>query len=87
MECVDSTDCAESLFCLNGACVNPCTFDNVCGQQALCSAVNHVAVCSCQPGFTGDPRLGCIRLQYCASDSQCSSGTKCSNGICSSKFL
>ena len=43
-------------------------------------------VCGCQAGYTGDPRLGCVPLQYCKSDSQCPSGTMCSNGICLCKY-
>jgi hypothetical protein len=42
-------------------------------------------VCACQPGYTGDPHLGCVPVQYCAGDFQCSAGTRCIGGICSCK--
>lgn len=58
----------------------------MCGTNALCTSSNHVAICGCQPGYTGDPRLGCVPLQYCKTDNQCPSGTKCSNGICLCKY-
>ena len=47
---------------------------------------NHVAVCHCDPDYTGDPQLGCVSILYCAEDIQCTSGTKCVHGVCSGKY-
>lgn len=86
VECSDNNDCPTNKACINSVCVNPCTLPNVCGQKAQCISQNHVTVCSCEAGFTGDPHLGCIAVQYCAADNQCPSGTKCYNGVCTCKY-
>lgn len=85
-ECNDSNDCSENEACINFKCIDPCLLDNVCGNNADCSAFNHIGVCTCQPGSTGDPHLGCIPVQYCATESQCPAGTSCYNGICTCKY-
>ncbi|KAK3931322.1 Fibrillin-1, partial [Frankliniella fusca] len=84
LECADSNDCAANKACIDAHCVDPCSLPNVCGQRAACTAANHVAVCACEPGSTGDPHLGCVSVQYCGADSQCPAGTRCSAGICTS---
>lgn len=86
IECDDNNDCAPDKACINSHCVDPCTLPNTCGQKALCASQNHVGFCSCEPGYTGDPQLGCVKLQYCAKDAQCPSATKCINGVCSCKY-
>lgn len=86
IECEDNVDCPSSRLCVNSKCVDPCSLPSVCGPHADCTPSLHAGVCSCQPGYTGDPRLGCVSLQFCGSDSQCSAGTKCNNGICLCKF-
>lgn len=84
VECSDNNDCASERTCVNSKCINPCSLSNVCGQQAECVPQNHIGVCTCLPGTTGNPLLGCTALQYCNSDSQCPSGTICNNGLCCS---
>lgn len=83
LECIENTDCAAKASCVDNKCVDPCKLNKVCGEKADCIVENHQALCSCQPGTTGDPFLGCISLQYCSSNPQCPAGTQCSNGICS----
>lgn len=85
LECTDSNDCTQDKACVDNRCVNPCSLPNVCGQRATCVALGHVGLCSCEPGSTGDPLLGCVPVQYCASDSQCPAGTKCNSGVCTCK--
>lgn len=87
IECLVNTDCPSNKACINTQCKDPCSIDHYCGERADCFTENHIAVCSCQPGSTGDPLLGCVSLQYCSSSSQCSSGTACSNGLCTCKLL
>lgn len=82
VECTESNDCSSSQTCINYSCVDPCTLKNACGQNANCVSENHLAICSCQPGTTGNPLLGCVPLQYCNSDQQCPAGTKCNAGVC-----
>lgn len=88
VECEDHSDCAKAHVCLNNVCQDPCNVPNLCGENAECSAglSPGKTVCTCQPGHTGDPDLGCVPIQYCAADNQCPSGTRCNNGICLCKY-
>lgn len=58
-ECVVSADCPQDKACLNQKCRDPCP--GTCGVNARCQVVNHNAVCSCLPGFTGDPIVNCAK--------------------------
>lgn len=51
-ECVLNNDCTKNLACIQTKCVDPCP--GVCGQEALCTVTNHIPICSCPAGFTGD---------------------------------
>lgn len=57
-ECVVSTDCSQNKACINQRCEDPCV--QTCGANAFCQVLNHNPVCSCPPGFTGDPLTNCI---------------------------
>lgn len=81
-ECNFHSDCGQSDACFDNKCVDPCSVPNVCGHGADCSPLNHSAVCTCHPGGTGDPNLGCTPVLYCKSDSQCPTGSSCNGGIC-----
>ncbi|VEN33688.1 unnamed protein product [Callosobruchus maculatus] len=59
-ECLDNSDCAGHKTCSAGNCIDPCV--GVCGANANCETRNHVPVCSCPAGFTGDPFTGCRRF-------------------------
>ncbi|XP_054268887.1 neurogenic locus notch homolog protein 1-like [Macrosteles quadrilineatus] len=56
-ECSTDNDCRKDQNCTNYNCVSSCT--NQCGVDAVCNARNHVAVCSCPPGYTGRPLTRC----------------------------
>lgn len=56
-ECTISAECPSNLACQNERCRDPCP--GSCGVQATCVVVKHAPVCTCQPGFTGDPFAGC----------------------------
>jgi len=56
-ECTVSSECAQHLACVNQKCVDPCP--GTCGQKAQCRVLNHSPVCSCPPGYTGDPFRRC----------------------------
>lgn len=43
--------------CINYQCVDPCI--SKCGTNARCEPKNHLAVCTCPDGFTGDARASC----------------------------
>lgn len=53
--CRSDSECSSSEACVNGKCDSPCE----CGAFALCDVINHKAVCSCPPGYTGNARIGC----------------------------
>ena len=60
-ECTTNTDCPANLACSNDLkCVDPCR--NVCGLEAKCQVVNHIATCTCRPGFQGDPFTQCTQI-------------------------
>jgi hypothetical protein len=56
-ECLLSADCPSSRACIRNKCVDPCP--GLCGINAECRVANHIPVCSCQQGFTGDPYSSC----------------------------
>lgn len=59
-ECVVSSECAQNRACINEKCVDPC--QSACGQYARCQVINHNPICSCSPGYTGDPIVRCVAI-------------------------
>lgn len=60
-ECSINAECPGNLACQNEKCVDPCP--GSCGFNAECSVANHVALCNCVAGYTGDPFSGCTRME------------------------
>lgn len=58
-ECIVSADCPQDKACINQKCADPCP--GTCGLNARCQVVNHNPICSCSPGFTGDPFVQCLK--------------------------
>ena len=56
-ECILSTECKSHLACVNQRCTDPCP--GSCGINAQCHVLNHLPVCTCMEGFTGDPFTQC----------------------------
>jgi hypothetical protein len=56
-ECVLSSDCPRDKACIRNKCVDPCP--GTCGQNAECSVINHIPICSCLPGYTGSAFVVC----------------------------
>lgn len=56
-ECVVHTDCPSDRACEAEKCRNPC--EGSCGLHANCFVNNHIPVCLCPEGFTGDPFSEC----------------------------
>lgn len=50
-ECLSDPDCVSTLACVNEKCVNPCQ----CARFADCSVRNHKGICTCFPGYEGNP--------------------------------
>lgn len=60
-ECVTDPDCPTTLACRNEKCVDPCE----CARHAYCQARNHRGVCTCEPGYTGDPYgIACTESKF-----------------------
>ncbi|KAF7389943.1 hypothetical protein HZH68_011800 [Vespula germanica] len=76
-ECSSNSDCAGNTACFNGVCINPCN----CGPNAKCIVANHYPSCVCPHGYSGNPQLGCFKLD-CESDNECNDAATCYNGQC-----
>ena len=53
--CQANPECPNDKACFNTKCVNPCN----CGINALCDVIDHVPLCYCPPGYSGDPKVEC----------------------------
>lgn len=56
-ECVLNSDCTQDRACINQKCQDPCP--GTCGRQAFCQVINHVPMCSCHNGLTGNAFTRC----------------------------
>lgn len=59
-ECVVNSECPLNKACVNQKCVDPCP--GVCGQNAMCTVLNHSPYCTCQDGFSGNPFTRCYQV-------------------------
>lgn len=78
-ECTINSDCPLTKACSNYKCIDPCSGE-VCGYNAICSAINHAPVCSCPEKMIGDPFVEC-RVQKDPVD-PCYPSPCAQNGIC-----
>lgn len=56
-ECTINADCPSNKACRNLHCVDPCP--GLCGVNAQCKVINHIATCTCVEGYVGDPFTTC----------------------------
>jgi hypothetical protein len=61
-ECTHNSECPPNRACNNEKCSNPCV--GSCGVESTCTVNRHSPVCTCRPGFTGDPFSVCYEIQY-----------------------
>ena len=59
-ECTINNDCEKTKTCVNQKCKDPCP--GTCGTNANCKVFNHSPICSCIPGYTGDPFVRCYQI-------------------------
>lgn len=68
-ECTIDDHCPFDRACINQKCVDPCP--GICGLFAMCRAVNHNPICSCLPGYNGDPFVRCLLIPEPSKPSNC----------------
>lgn len=56
-ECILNNDCPRDKTCIKNKCVNPCP--DPCGNNAICSVINHIPMCSCLQGYNGNAFVTC----------------------------
>lgn len=59
-ECVLNGDCLKTKACLRNKCVDPCI--QTCGQNAVCSVINHIPMCTCIVGYAGNAFVLCNKI-------------------------
>ena len=83
-ECLIDPDCHTTKACRNEKCVDPCD----CAENADCSPRNHRGICTCIPGYTGDPYgIRCTPIppppdDRCKEDKDCPSKEACIDREC-----
>ncbi len=74
--CRDDGDCKKGLFCIDGACDDPCD-PNPCTEEHKTQCENDGsgnAICSCDPGYHDEDGL-CVQDQVCQGDTCSGHGT------------
>lgn len=56
-ECTQNSDCPTRMACVGLKCRDPCP--GTCGVNAQCQSINHLPICTCIPGYTGNPFMHC----------------------------
>ena len=56
-ECTINSECPANKACRDYKCVDPCP--GLCGINAACRVVNHIATCTCNARYRGDPFRSC----------------------------
>ena len=57
-ECIVNANCSRQHACILEKCQDPCS-TLTCGRNADCSVNQHHAICTCHPGYIGDPYSIC----------------------------
>lgn len=53
-------DCVKDKACVKNKCVNPCI--GTCGNNAICEVYNHIPMCHCPSGMTGNAFITCHQI-------------------------
>lgn len=56
-ECVLNSDCTRTKACIRNKCKDPCP--GTCGQNAECTVVNYIPICTCISGYAGNAFILC----------------------------
>lgn len=84
-ECVLNSDCPSTKACIQTKCQDPCP--GTCGRNALCHVTNHLPICTCYDGYTGDPYSICHQDQPSKIFSNNDHNKVINNTLISSKSL
>lgn len=79
-ECVLNPDCPRDRACIRSKCRDPCA--GTCGQNAICSVVSHIPICTCPSGMSGDPFVVCSAVELPAQQDPCNPSPCGSNSQC-----
>lgn len=60
-ECTINSDCSSQQICVNNKCKLAC--EDGCGLNADCFVRNHISVCTCREGYSGNPYERCVPKQ------------------------
>jgi len=77
-DCISNSECPDNKACQDYKCVDPCQLS--CGSGADCDVNNHVAICRCPRGFTGDPFQSCRKFTKDEICEACGANTDCEVG-------
>ncbi|XP_026683575.1 LOW QUALITY PROTEIN: neurogenic locus Notch protein-like [Diaphorina citri] len=80
--CKQDSDCEPGKSCRgDGVCRNPCLTSGVCGVNAQCRVLQRHAVCSCPPGYLGNPRVQCKQpvAESCSTRNPCGDQALCTD--------
>ncbi|XP_046686146.1 protein kinase C-binding protein NELL1-like isoform X1 [Homalodisca vitripennis] len=77
--CENHYDCEPGKACIDFQCEDPCL--GLCGLNTICHVVGEVSMCSCKPGFIGQPFNGCFP-EVCTMNSDCPEENICSDHLC-----
>lgn len=53
-KCKENSDCPTDSACMANECRDPCPA--ICPENSDCQIENHMPMCTCKPGYTGDYR-------------------------------
>jgi len=59
-QCVQNSDCPYDRSCVAYKCKDPCI--GSCGVNSECRVQNHVPLCQCYVGYTGNAVSGCTKI-------------------------
>lgn len=88
--CTSNADCADPEICTRGTCIVACHVEQ-CGINAQCTSSTHRAICSCAPGYEGNPLIECSPIPKipsrpepaeCYKNDDCPFDRKCINELC-----
>jgi hypothetical protein len=60
-ECILNDECARNKACIKYKCKDPCP--GTCGQNAICDVYNHIPMCRCPEGLSGNAFIECRPYQ------------------------